>query len=581
MNKEVRILVRSMSKTIPFFFTLIFASSVFAAETATPGLLPGSVQPGVISNTLSAPPIEAPSTRASVIAPTKEKPSVQLGPQAALIKFKLTKIILQGNRTYSTKQLSAIYKNKINKTISVQDLENIVQDITNFYRNNGYILSRAILPPQHVGNGIVHIAIIEGSISEVQVQGDPKKARCILKAYGERIAASKPTQVRVMEHYLRVANEIPGMNARSVLEPSKTKVGASDMVLVAQEKTLNGYVSMDNYGTRYIGPNQFTANLNANSIFQSGDSTHFTIVRTSRPEQLQYEDFSHDFPIGTTGLRGSIGANDSRTLPGLNLAPLKISGDSTNFYGVLTYPLIRSQTSDLTLDLDLNYIDSSTNIFDGVLYNDHIRSIRGGGNYNISDNWKGSNLFNFHLEQGLPILGESNNPNSLTVSRFGADAVYTKFMASAGRLQQLFWRLSTFIYTTGQYSFNPLLSTPQFAYGGSQLGRGYDPAEIIGDRGFAGSVELRLDATPGWRLFQTAQPYLFYDAGVIWNIKNVPGILRKYSCTSTGFGIRFVMTKNVSGNLMIAQPLTKQVAAEEVIGNGRLPRSFFSIVVSG
>lgn len=567
-----------------FVFLLFFNELSFAVEPISPGaLLPGSTEPGVIAKTLSTPPIESqlPQRRAPAITQQKQAPS-KFGPQATKIKFKLNKIILEGNKVYTERQLRKLYQNKLNKTISIADLEGIVQSITNFYRNNGYILSRAILPPQHVVSGIVHIRVLEGYIASAKVQGDPKRARYLLQAYGNRIASNRPTEIEVMEYYLRLANEIPGMTARSVLEPSKTQIAASDMILVANQKTWGAYLSYDNYGTRYIGPDQVTANISGNSIFQSGDNTQLTTVRTSRPQQLKYVDLNHTAVLGTHGMRGQIGANSSQTMPGLNLAPLKTFGDAINIYGLLTYPLIRARDMDLTLDGGFNYIDSGVDIGpeNAVLYNDHLRSIKFGGNYNISDRYYGANLFSLHAEQGLPIMGASHSPNSHTTSRFGADGIYTKFSANAGRLQQLFWKCSAFVYTTGQFSFNPLLSTAQFAYGGSQLGRGYDPAEIIGDRGAAGSIELRLDFAPGLSFLQSIEPYAFYDAGVIWNIKNVIGTKRKQSCTSTGIGTRFVFNKYMSGNLMFAQPLTKQVTAETFVGQGRLPRSFFSIIGS-
>src|SRR5262249_45433375 len=117
----------------------------------------------------------------------------------------------------------------------------------------------------------------------------------------------------------------------------------------------------------------------------------------------------------------------------------------------------------------------------------------------------------------------------------------------------------------------------QFTFGGSQIGRGYDAAEIIGDRGLAGSLELRLDFFPGKLLLETLEVYHFYDAGVIWNIKFNPGVKMKQSATSTGLGARFSLLKYLYGNIMITQPLTKQVAALEIIGEGRRPRIFFSL----
>ncbi len=92
-------------------------------------------------------------------------------------------------------------------------------------------------------------------------------------------------------------------------------------------------------------------------------------------------------------------------------------------------------------------------------------------------------------------------------------------------------------------------------------------------------MELRADFAPT-RLISGIELYAFYDAGVIWNLKNVAGQKKKQSCTSTGIGTRFNFTKVLSGNVMFAQPLTKQVAALQLIGNGRKPRLFFSLTAS-
>jgi len=68
--------------------------------------------------------------------------------------------------------------------------------------------------------------------------------------------------------------------------------------------------------------------------------------------------------------------------------------------------------------------------------------------------------------------------------------------------------------------------------------------------------------------------------GVIWNLKKCVDQKRKQSATSTGVGSRFFFTKNVSGNLLIAQTLNTPVSAEELIGRGRSPRVYFSITAS-
>lgn len=131
----------------------------------------------------------------------------------------------------------------------------------------------------------------------------------------------------------------------------------------------------------------------------------------------------------------------------------------------------------------------------------------------------------------------------------------------------------------GQWAFVPLLSSEQATFGGNPLGRGYDPAELIGDRGAAGSLELRYDYFTS-SYIQYMQFYAFYDIGAIWNILVNDSSPRKVSASSTGLGVRFNFSKYISGNLMWAQPLTKEVAAEELIQQGWRPRTFFSVVAS-
>lgn len=574
--KKCHLLIKNYFGIVIVFLTIVICDTSFAISP-----LPGSVEPGRVT-TNYLPSQNQPTMRPlqQVTAP-QEKPA-GLGPEAEKIKFKLTKIILQGNHVYSTAQLLPIYKDKLNTTISIAELQNIVQNLTNFYRNTGYILSRAIIPPQHVTHGAIQIRIIEGYIDKVNIIGKARGAHSILLAYGQKIARSHPTQISIMERYLRLANELPGVRVKAILEPSKTEIGASDLNLAVQEQTVNASLSYDNYGTLYIGPLQITATTSVNSIFRSGDSTHLTYLAATHGKELHYFDLNYQTPLGSNGLQGIIGGNQSLTTPGLTLRPLQTQGIANTYYASMQYPLVRSRSYDLTLDGGFTYLDSKSTLFNRsfLLYNDHIRPIRFGGTANFSDRFNGLNSALLHIEKGFNMLGASNNPNSLTTSRFGADGIYTKINGQIARIQPFFSRFSFYTLAQLQYSFNPLLSSQQFGFGGSQVGRGYDPAEILGDRGAAGTLELRMDTAPQWFILQTMQFYAYYDAGVIWNIKNIIGVKQKQSATSTGFGVRFALSKLLSGNLMYTQVLTKSIASETIIGQGRTPKIYFNLVAS-
>lgn len=572
-----------MKLTAKFKLASIAVAACLIETQAYADVLPGAAMPEQVSRSLKQQQIQQQPTG---VAPTlkneDEKEAVPLSPEVQKLKFKLIKIKLEGNKKFSSKEIEKIYASSLGKTITVAELFTIVQNITNFYRNNGYIISRAILPPQHVKSGTVTVQIIEGYLDKVDVTGKPNGARCIVKDYGQNIAKAKPLDIARMEKYLTLANEIPGTQVKAVLTPSKKKTGAADLLLDTTNKIFTGYVSYDNYGTLYIGPQQWTANLGLNSAINSGDATNITFVKTPKGGELGYWDINYLGALNAEGTKYVLGGTRVHTHPLFVLRSSQIDGLNDNYYSNLIVPVIRTRSQTLNYTVGFNYLDSNTTILDQELYQDHLRNLDLGFNYSFADRWLGANSIAANFRQGLPILGYSSNynPDTATTSRPGGRGDYTKMGFQASRLQALFSRTNLMGSIRGQWAFNPLLSSEQFTFGGSSIGRGYDPAELIGDRGVAGSLELRYDWAIDKFYIQNLQFYTFYDAGEIWNLKTASGTPFNLSATSTGIGVRFAMTRSISGNVMWTQVLTKSIAAEDFIHQGRRPRVFFSVVAA-
>ncbi len=564
--------------SVGMIMMVVVASYLSSSRAAT--ILPGSVNPSQVSQAITEEQPQPTLKTVAPITPPKETPSTPGGEAAKKIKFKLNAIVLEGNVRYSDDTLRTLYADKLHRVITVAELYEIVQAISNYYRNNGYIISRAILLPQHVKGGVVKIQIIEGFIDEVGVAGTPFGAQCLIKAFGERIKACKPLAIKRMEYYLLLANEIPATYVRSVLAPSKTTTGAADLTLIAENKPITGYFSYDNYGTLYIGPQQITGNIGLNSMFFSGDSTQVTVVKTPKGGELTYNDFNYNVALDDEGNRWLIGTTHAYTYPLFVLRPAKLDGSNINWYTSFFFPIIRERSQNLTAQVSLNYQDSTVNTLSSTLYTDHLRSLGIGLTYNLSDSYGGTNNIYADVRQGLPVLGYTSDTSIFAqTSRPGGRGDYTKIDVQISRLQALKGPLSFYALIKGQYGFNPLLASEQFTYGGSVLGRGYDIAELIGDKGIAGTAELRYDLFLS-RLIQDLQFYLYYDAGIIWDYLFIPGSPIKQSGMTTGVGMRFYFSKYISGNIMWTQVLTKPIAAEQFIGRGNRPRIFFSAVFS-
>jgi hemolysin activation/secretion protein len=566
------------STKLLFMCLLLLPSRLLFAD-----VLPGSAQPEQINRSMirSQPQVNVPpgSSANYELLNTQTSP---LDAQAAKIKFKLNGIRLEGNKVFSTATLRAFYQADLHHIVTLQRILQIVQNITDYYQMNGYITSRAILPVQKTKGGILRIVIAEGKIDKVIVTGTPQKSACLVQQFGKRIAQKSPLQLSTLEKYTLLANEIPATQVRSILKASPNVNGASYLYLLTNHQTITGYISYDNYRTRYIGPQQTTVNLTGNSFITSGDAGQIIYARTAKGSELTFYNLNYELPLDAEGHRLLVGGIHDQTHPLFVLQPFGINGTDDNYYMTVSLPILRAATQNLTLYVKFNYENTNVTTFHQKLYTDQIRSLGFGSAYNFADQWNGVNSLYGDIRQGLPIIGYTNdtNPSTARTSRPGGHAVYTKIDLSMSHLQPILANFSFYGLLKGQYAFQTLLAAEQFPFGGIELGRGYDIAELLGDRAIAGALEARYDWSLSRFYLSTLQFYVFYDFGKVWNLFFISNLPLIQSATSTGVGMRFFFNKYISGNLTWAQPLTKQVAAEEIIGRGHNPRTFFSIVAS-
>ncbi len=562
-------------KIIGFFliFGIIIGLNSPVYPANIPFQLPNVFDPGQVQKNIEK---ENLTHRTKALAPVQNEaqPHAPI-PGAEKIKFKLNRVIITGNTVFTDEELQAIFSSSLHKTISIADLQTLVQKITTLYRERGFILSRGLLPPQEIKNGTVKVEVVEGFISTVTVTGTPGGARKLIEEYGQHILQSKPLNLNVMQREILLANDLPGISVKAVIIPSKTVPDSADLTLVADNKVITGGISQDNYGTRYLGPIQSSLLLAANSIFVGGDTTSATITVTANEKELQYYNLSHTEPLNSKGLNLTVGTSYTATQPQFLLEPVEIVGLSASFYANLTYAMIRSRERNLSLHAYANYQNVTSTILATPLYQDRIRSLTLGATYDTSDRWSGSDNFALDVIHGFPILGAKMHSEQ---SRPDGRAEYTRVTGSFSRLQPIHNQISVYTSFNGQYSFQPLLAAEQYSVGGPIYGRGYGPSEIVGDEGLAGKIELRLDAQPEKYFLQSVEYYIFYDVGVAWNLDTV-NTPQRQDLTSTGAGMRLYFSPHVYGELFVAKPLSRQSTTLTPLSqNPQQARGFFQIV---
>ena len=118
-------------------------------------------------------------------------------------------------------------------------------------------------------------------IDEVFVKGKvTNAAKSLLENYAAKIKQSRPLRLKDLERYVLLANDLPGIKIKTVLSPSSSALGATDLTFVVAQKRLAVSVNYDNYGTRYLDPYHLGANLAVNSLLGSADKLGAYILDT-------------------------------------------------------------------------------------------------------------------------------------------------------------------------------------------------------------------------------------------------------------------------------------------------------------
>lgn len=523
--------------------------------------------------------------RASDRLKTVARPAVGVGPvvepaatpKNVVIKggtsFALKGVTFEGLGALEEAELQKIVADNVGKKTTFSELQAMTSKLTTHLRNNGYILSRAMLPPQTIEkSGVVKIKIIEGYVNNVSFTGSETADNSLLNAMAEKIRSSKPLRAEDLERYLLLMEDLPGVTARATIQPAIGVVGASDVIINIAQKPIDATATLDNRGSRFLGPVQASASLSANDLFGSFDRTQFRLVSTLFDDELKYGELVHEEQIGSEGTRVLLSGSFADSNIGHTLEPLGVEGQTRTFTAAVRHPFLRSRQSNLYGSLEAVVRDTDVTQTLGRVYNDRTRTLEAAASYDFVDGFQGVNKTDFSAMKGFDLF--NTDPAGGLNSRGDGKESFTKLNASVSRLQPLSDSFSLLSAAKGQYAFNPLLASEEFGLGGAEFASAYDASEVTGDHGVAAKLELQYNQYTNVQWLDYYQLYGYYDAGKVWNKGNT-STNDSIPLVSTGLGVRFNALDSVSGSLDFALPINRPVAANGA--DGEAPRVFFSL----
>lgn len=496
-------------------------------------------------------------------------PTITTPEGAENVTFQLKTIDLGAVTAFKPQELSNIYEPYIGQTITLDIVWQIAGQITERYRQQGYFLSRAYVPAQSIEDGHVRINVVEGYISTVELN-DPIGETSLVKTLIGRLTRHNPIDTHTLESFMLRLNDIPGVNFQALIAPSNQPEDASvKLSLVPVEEDARAAIQFDNFGSRFLGPYQSSVHYQRSII--PYQMTTFSALTSILPDELAYAALRHDIPVHPDW-NIHLSGNYVTAEPGASLDPNDITSDSFELGVGITYQAVRQRLENLSFSLAFEGKNTDSDILGNtILTRDRIRAGRFRVAYDTNDGWEGYNYLSATVNQGLKLLG-SSDPDDANLSRAEAEPDFTTVAFRYTRQQSLPGKWLIIGHVAGQIASDPLFSAEEFGIGGQSFGRAYDPSEITGDHGLAGSVELRYHAFAAFD-DMSLSPYFFYDIGKVWNEDSSDGDI---SATSSGVGVRVSHPTGINANLGLAFPLTKAVQTP-IYGSNHDPRLLLQV----
>jgi hemolysin activation/secretion protein len=431
---------------------------------------------------------------------------------------------------FAPEKLQSVLAGFVNRPVSLAELQQAADAITQLYRQSGYFLARAYLPKQDVTVGTVTIAITEGVLDAdkgVRIEGEGLrlKGSVALGTVNAAAPPGKPLNQEALERGLLLLNDIPGISATANLEPGSTS-GTTRIALELKEApSFSGNAVADNFGSRYTGTDRINASLNLNDPLGYGEQ--FTLQATqalqSAGTNFTYARLGYSQPVGSAGARAGLAYSGMAFAVGQELASLQSKGTAQNWTANVRYALIRARERSLFASgaYDRKNLFNEAN---GAATSDKIVDIVSAGlNLEQSDALGGGGYNFAGVTVSAGTLDMGRNAASLTADQGAGGArtqgSFEKINWNATRLQRATEKLSFAAMFSGQTASKNLDSGERFQLGGPSGVRAYAAGEATGDEGLRATLEARYFAG-SFQAVGDVTVQAFYDWGSVRQFKD-------------------------------------------------------------
>lgn len=403
-------------------------------------------------------------------------------------------------------KLKAILDAYTNRSVKVTELQQLIQEITDYSKAYGYTVPQAVIPPQEIKDGELEVKLYAAHYGRITIsQNHSDVVTGVLEDYIDYLKPGETITDRKLEKAINNLNDLPGVIARAVLSPGSQPGTTNVDIEVDRRPVWNNYVFVDNGGSYYSGRYRYGFNTEINNPGKNGDK--FTINGMLSSHDVKNYGILYETPVGNRGTRAGIAYSQTNyEINSNSLYNTLGKSKGLSIYGIT--PLYRDKSNRLTAIYGYdhrNIIDEYRwNILGNILPN--IKTKKQADVVHVGISGSQYNVNQFTQYDLIYWYGDMDTDGGAYY-----DGGYHKL---TGDLLNI-WYDNKFNYrikASGQLANRSLDGSEQFYLGGINGVRAYGNGDGYGDYGYVATGEIR---------YQTSEPGLevaaFIDTGVAGN----------------------------------------------------------------
>ncbi len=478
------------------------------------------------------------------------EPGLAAPPGAENLSIQISDVVVEGTLPELRVETEALRQRLTRGRIPASELFEGASALEAAYVNEGFVLTRVVLPPQQLRDGgVLRLNVVSGFVEQVDTSNVPENIRPRLEGLTEPLVGERLIQQDELERRILLAGDTYGVALGSALQAG-AEPGGTVIILDPEYRGLTGFVGFDNSLSDSLGNYKLDFGVEANGLLGFGESIYGRL--SFHPDAELFDDprlltYSAGavVPLGNDGLTFNLEGTNSQTNSQGDGPDLP--SDFSRVSARLFYPWVRSRTFNLTtqlaFDVQNDVLDIDTESGTERIYEDRLRIARLSADaFWLFENSSALELGG-ELSFGLDAFGARSaddvGEDDAPLSRPGTDADFTKFQLS-GRYRTAL--AEDFLLTVNgrvQTSFGePLATSEQMGLASSRELSPLSAGTLTGDSGwvvrgeFARPFTMSASDRP-----LTLSPYAFAATGAVFREEPVDDETDETSASAFGVGL--------------------------------------------